>query len=135
MPSAIVLDASVLGEFVLDPSSNPSLDELIRSEGCEIFIPHLCDVEVASGFRSRIARGAMEAARASEALEHFVGLPLHRVGHVPLLSRVLSLRDNFSAYDATYVALAESLGAPLYTADLRLARAVREHTEVDVVEV
>lgn len=135
MPSTVVLDASVLGEFVLDPSSHPSLDELIRSEVCEIFIPHLCDVEIASGLRSRIARGAIDAVRASEALEHFGGLPLHRVGHVPLLSRVLSLRGNFSAYDATYVALAESLGAPLHTADHRLARAVREHTEVEVLEV
>jgi predicted nucleic acid-binding protein len=82
-----------------------------------------------------IARGAMDEGRAQEALERYRGLSLERVGHELLLDRVLSLRNNFTAYDATYVALAEVLGAPLHTADLRLARAVREHTEVEVVEV
>jgi predicted nucleic acid-binding protein len=45
------------------------------------------------------------------------------------------MRDNFSAYDAVYVVLAEVFKAPLHTADLRLARAVREHTGVQVAEV
>jgi len=53
---------------------------------------------------------------------------MHEVGHT------LGLRHNFTAYDATYVALAEALGATLLTADLRLARAVRTHTAVDVME-
>ena len=43
--------------------------------------------------------------------------------HGPILGRVLELYENFSVYDATYVALAEALGASLLTADRRLARA------------
>jgi predicted nucleic acid-binding protein len=62
-------------------------------------------------------------------------LPLRRLDHTPLLDRAFALRDNFSAYDAVYVALAEGLAAPLVTADARLARAVRTWTEVEVVEV
>ena len=40
-----------------------------------------------------------------------------------LLDRVWELRDNLSAYDASYVALAESLDCNLMTADARLSRA------------
>lgn len=40
---------------------------------------------------------------------------------VGLLARVWALRDNLSAYDATYVALAEAIGCELLTADSRLA--------------
>jgi predicted nucleic acid-binding protein len=47
--------------------------------------------------------------------------------------RILDLRPNFSAYDATYVALAERLAAGLLTADERLARAVRTLTEVQAL--
>lgn len=41
-----------------------------------------------------------------------------------------SLFENFSAYDATYVALAERLDASLVTADRKLSRAVTRHTVV-----
>jgi len=54
-------------------------------------------------------------------------LPLSRHGHQHLLARILSLRANFSAYDATYIALAERLGATLVTGDQRLARAAESH--------
>ena len=47
--------------------------------------------------------------------------------HLELLDCILALRDNFSAYDATYVALAESLQAELLTCDEPLARAVHRH--------
>ncbi len=58
------------------------------------------------------------------------GLPLERYDHGPLLDRVLELRHNFSAYDATYVALAEALGTSLLTADAGLHAATTEHTSV-----
>ena len=51
----------------------------------------------------------------------------------PLLSRVWELRDNLTAYDACYVALAEALRAPLLTADARLAAAAGIRCTVTVV--
>jgi predicted nucleic acid-binding protein len=54
------------------------------------------------------------------------------MGHAGLLERMLELRANFTAYDATYVALAEELAGGLLTADDRLARAVRSHTNLRV---
>ncbi len=135
MTGVAVVDASTLGNVLLDAAVHPDAVELLRSGNYAVFIPHLCDVEVASGLRSMIARGVIDEVGAQEALEAYRGLSLERVGHEVLLDRVLSLRNNFTAYDATYVALAEVIGAPLHTADRRLTRAVREHTQVEVVEV
>ena len=50
-----------------------------------------------------------------------------------LLGRALALRNQLSAYDATYVALAEGLGATLLTRDARLARAGGHRARVEVV--
>ena len=93
----------------------------------------LCDIEVAAGIRRALLRDLITAERAVVALEHYVLMPLTRHGHEALLPRVLSLRWNFSAYDACYVALAEVLSAELLTADERLVRAVLTHTSVGVL--
>ena len=62
-----------------------------------------------------------------------MALPLTRHGHQALLPRILELRANFTAYDACYVALAERLDGDLLTVDVRLATAVREHTDISAV--
>jgi predicted nucleic acid-binding protein len=65
----------------------------------------------------------------------FLDLPIERYPHTLLVPRVWELRHNFTAFDATYVALAEALeeDVPLLTSDRRLARAVRKHTDVEVL--
>ena len=96
-------------------------------------MPALCDVEVAAGLRRALLRRALSGERAEEAVRDYLDLPLSRHGHQGLVVRILELRANFSAYDATYVALAEHLGAELLTADERLARAVQAHTKIAVL--
>ena len=78
-------------------------------------------------------RRALTEVRAVEALADYLDLPLTRHGHASLVRRVLELRANFSAYDATYIALAEGVYGELLTADDRLARAVEAHTDVPLV--
>jgi predicted nucleic acid-binding protein len=85
--------------------------------------------------RRGLLQGALSSERAAEALANYLALPLTRHGHLLLLGRALQLRANFSAYDASYIALAERLGTPLLTADGRLARAARQHTDVEVIAV
>ena len=63
------------------------------------------------------------ADRASQMLDDFAELPLHRYPMQPQQRRVLTLRENFTAYDAFYIALAESLGMPLLTDDRKYAKA------------
>jgi predicted nucleic acid-binding protein len=65
----------------------------------------------------------LDERRSAQALTDLAALPLQRVPHLPLLARVWELRDNLSAYDASYVALAEALGTVLLTADGRPERA------------
>ena len=56
-------------------------------------------------------------------METLAVFPLQRYSHEPLLPRIWELRENLTAYDAAYVALAEALDAPLLTGDERIARA------------
>ncbi len=93
-------------------------------------MPVLCDVEIAAGLRRAIIGGALSLTRAGDAIEDYLDLPIVQHGHQWLLERILALRANFSAYDATYVALAEELDAALLTGDKRLRRAVKTHTEL-----
>jgi predicted nucleic acid-binding protein len=92
-------------------------------------------VEVASSLRRLLLRGTLTEERAKEALMDYVDLPMTRHAHQSLLGRILRLRDNFSAYDATYIALAERLGAILVTGDESLARATQSHLDVSLVLV
>lgn len=71
--------------------------------------------------------------RVGEVLTDLMDLPLTRHGHLALLPRAIALRNNFSVYDAVYVALAESVQATLVTADEKLAGAVRQHLSLEVV--
>ena len=84
--------------------------------------PHLIDPEVLNSLRRVRARGMASGERAAAALADFFELPLFRHAHVPLRRRIWELGDRFTAYDASYVALAEMLGAELVTSDGALAR-------------
>ena len=87
-------------------------------------------MEIAAALRRGIAEKLISLPRAEQALEDYLDLPLTRHGHRSLLTRVLELRSNFSAYDAAYVALAENLKAELLTEDGGFRRAVSTHTRV-----
>ncbi len=112
-----VIDAGVVVALVaadLDPD---------RLGDEELAAPHLLDSEVTNALRRLVLRGDLTDDQGSAALEGFTRLTLTRFPADWLRTRLWALRHNLSAYDATYVTLAESLSAPLVTADARLARA------------
>ncbi len=117
------MDASALVEYLFGTERGQELGPALTSRETELHVPALCDVEVTAALRRGILLGALAEPRAEQALTAYLDLPLIRHGHQALLPRILGLRANFSAYDATYVALAERLEAPFLTADRRLARA------------
>lgn len=114
----IVLDASaaILG-LLNDGEARRALTE------ADVAIPHLADSEVASVLRAQERRGDLHGGQAVAALSTWAKLGLRRFGVAANLGRVWELRENLTAYDATYVALAEMLCCHLMTADARLARA------------
>lgn len=98
-----------------------------------VAVPHLADSEVVSALRARVLCGDIGAGDAGAALARWARLGLRRFGAVGLLARIWALRDNLTAYDATYVALAEALACELVTADARLARAPGPTCPITVV--
>lgn len=118
----IVVDASVLA-VALGDDGHPGVAARQRLRGEILAAPELIDLEVLSVFRRRVAAGAATAERGRQAMADLIELPIRRAPHRPLLGRCWELRANLTSYDAGYVALAETLGATLVTADGRLARA------------
>jgi len=129
----IVLDASVMVDLLtMEAPDTTHIRARLLSEP-RVHVPHLVDAEVISALRGLVLRDQLTAARARRAIRRFAVLPLVRWPQTPLLSRVFALRDQLSAYDATYVALAEGLGATLLTRDARMARAGGHRARIEVV--
>lgn len=124
----IVADASAVVSALLN--SGPARDLLARER---VHVPHLVDVEVASALRRSVAAGRVSVAQGRAALDTWRRLGVTRHAVTGLLDRVWELRENVSAYDATYVALAEALDCPVLTADGRLGRAPGLRCPVTVV--
>jgi len=76
----------------------------------------------------------VSAGRAAEAIADLTELDLHRHAPLDFLGRAWKLRDNLSAYDAMYVALAEVIGAPLVTCEGPLAKAPGHRARIEVVD-
>jgi len=129
----IVIDASALLEVLLHTPLGAAIEARLFGTLQSLHSPHLLDVEVAQVIRRFAMAREIEAERAQAALDDFMGFPIWRHPHGFLLRRVWALRDNFSAYDAVYVALAEVLDATLLTHDRRLAAAARQHVSVELM--
>ncbi|MGD9694641.1 MAG: type II toxin-antitoxin system VapC family toxin [Thermoleophilia bacterium] len=114
----LVVDASVVIDAL---EGGRESQALILDE--DVHVPHLVDVEVLSGLRRAVLRGRLARAAAADMLSRWarLGVARHEMG--PLLPRAWSLRDNLTAYDAMYVALAERLGCALATSDGAMASA------------
>lgn len=128
----IVLDASAAVEVLLQtPAGVPVTDRLFEA-GVSLHVPHLLDIETTQILRRFVRKGEVTPDRARQALEDLADLPLERYSHDFLVPRVWSLRQNLTAYDAVYVALAEALGATLLTRDARISRAPGHAVRVEV---
>ena len=129
----IVLDASVVVELVLGTEAGRAIADRISDPGLGLHVPHLLDVEVAQVVRRYVRAGQVTAERGRIAIDLLLDLDVARHPHDALLPRVWELRDNLTAYDAAYVALAEALDAPLLTRDGGLARAPGHTATIEMV--
>lgn len=127
----MVVDCSVMVDALLSKDGD-DLRGLLAAH--RLTAPHLIDFEVVGAVRGLVLRDRVSARRGAEILSDYELVQLTRWSSAhDLRSRSLELRDNVSAYDAAYVALAEALDCPLATRDLRLARAAEHLIDVIVV--
>lgn len=119
----LVVDASVLFEVVADTPRSSSLRDVLAGDHDQS-APHLVDAEVLAVISRHHRQGDLDGTAASQAVDDLRVWRGDRWSHRPLLARAWELRGSVRSYDALYVALAEALGATLFTLDERLARAV-----------
>lgn len=118
----VVVDASVVVSALVDNSREGQWADDVMLSG-PLASPHLLPVETANALRRAAHAGVISDDVATLAHGDFGQLSIELFDYQPFAGRVWELRPNLRAYDAWYVALAESLDAPLATLDLRLSRA------------
>ena len=108
----VLLDAGIAGEW------------LARRLGvAELYAPALLPFECSNVIRRHELSGLISADQSAQAHADLLELPIELCPYEAVAQRVWQLRENLTSYDATYVALAEALDAPLITVDRRLCGA------------
>lgn len=118
----LVVDASLVAAALVDSGSDGAwADRLLASDN--LAAPHLLPVETANILRRAELAGDISGDTASMAHADLLDLRIELFAYEPFAARVWELRHDVTAYDAWYVAVAESLEATLATLDTRLSRA------------
>ncbi len=130
----VVVDASALVDLLLARRASDALADLVFGVGEVIAAPHLIDPEVLQTLRRLLRFGEIDAGQADAALDLFSYIVIERHPHDAFRQRIWFLRNNLTAYDATYVALAEALDVPLITSDARLARSSGHSARIEFIE-
>ena len=130
----VVVDASIVVRLLQNRRGDAALRERFSRER-RLHAPALIDAEVTSALRGLLMTSKVAIRitrkRAGEMLDDYSDLPIERHLLQPLQRRVLELRDNFTAYDAFYVALAEALDLPLLTDDGKFARSTSQPSLIE----
>jgi predicted nucleic acid-binding protein len=127
----IVLDASAAVHLLLRTPRGDWVEERVLGEDRRV--PQLFEYEVLHALRGVALRGEASVSRQATLLDDLAALRVRRHPPQPLVERIWQLRASLTAYDASYVALAEALDAPVITADVRLARAHGHTAAIELV--
>jgi predicted nucleic acid-binding protein len=125
----IVIDASAL----IDAFIGDLAIRRIMAEH-DLHVPVTVDAEVLHGIRRASLRGVIGDIEAESVVAFLRDTPLVRHAVESFVPRMWSLRRNITAYDASYVALAESLDLPLITRDARLARSSGHGARIEYID-
>ncbi len=117
-----VLDASVVTDAVAVKGPAGDLARRLLAVEARLHAPAILNAEVTSALRAMLRRGDLSTGEARSAALRAASIRARRYPFEPFVARAWELRDNVTVYDAWYVALAETLQAPLVSADERLRR-------------
>ncbi len=129
----IVVDASCLLELLLQSAGREAVRQRLFSEDQPLCAPQLIDIEVSHVLRRYWLAKELSARRGQDAIADLEDFPLERFPHTVLLPRIWKLRNNMTANDAAYVALAEALDALLITCDKKLAMSTGHRATIEFV--
>ena len=129
----IVVDSSVVLEVLLRSPRASAIEKRIFAANESLHAPHLLDLEVVQVLRRYSLSGEMPSARGNEAIIDLLNLPIARYPHDIFVDRIWELRNTMTAYDAAFVALAESLPAPLLTCDAKLSTASGHRADIELI--
>jgi len=116
----LVVDASVVVAALVDTDRNGVWAEGVLARG-ELVAPELLAIEVSNALRRLEQAKEISQSETESHFEALMALPVRYLPLIPLIDRVHELRHNATAYDASYVAAAEIMGASMATLDFRLA--------------
>lgn len=126
----VVVDASVVIAALI---GHEAAGVRVLKSTDELHAPASIDAEVLHGLRRNLLAREITQETAAGAVLLLSTLPVTRHPVTPFVSRMWQLRHNITAYDAGYVALAESLDVPLLTRDKRLARASAHAARIEYI--
>jgi predicted nucleic acid-binding protein len=119
----IVLDSSAAADYLLRREPEASwVEAQLDDAAWNLHAPHVFDLEVTRAVRRYVLANERTDDEGRALIEGLLALRIRRYPHVPFLEGIWGLRDNFTVFDAAYVALAEALNVPLTTTDRILAR-------------
>jgi predicted nucleic acid-binding protein len=125
----VVVDASAIIDALMGVEGI-----LRRLRTFELHAPVSVDAEFLHGMRRKWLARYLDAAEAVAVIGAFQSLPISRRPVAHLVDRMWALRNNITAYDAGYVALAESLGVPLVTRDRRLFNSSGHAARIEYID-
>lgn len=129
-----VVDTSAVVDFLLGDGVAGHVEALMEREG-ELAAPDLLVFETLAVLRRETLRGRVPGGRAGAAVEDLGDVAVELFPSLIVRRRAWELRNNLTAADAIFVALAEQLGEPLATKDAALAAVIEGHTRVEVMRL
>ncbi|MEO0982276.1 MAG: type II toxin-antitoxin system VapC family toxin [Pseudomonadota bacterium] len=129
----IVIDASLALEVALATTDGEDASERLRDKGLALAAPEIIELEVLQALRRLARLDRIDASAADNALNILSAMEIERFSHRPLRTRIWEMRDNLTAYDAAYFALAELLDAPLWTRDRKFRDVPRHAARIEIV--
>ncbi|HAH08924.1 MAG TPA: VapC toxin family PIN domain ribonuclease [Alphaproteobacteria bacterium] len=129
----IVIDASLALDLVLVTRDAKEIMARLNATDRAMAAPEVFDLEILQTIRRLRLSGSIDETRVDAAMGVFLSVPVERYSHAPLRRRIWDLRQNLTAYDAAYFALAEMLDAPLWTRDRKFAAVPGHVARVEIL--